>query len=293
MFAVVLWGANNTGTKFVVTSWPPLWTGGSRFVAAGLLMALLLKLFPGLGQSQPLTRALKLQIWLRGGLSLAVYITVFNFALKHTSASHVGLYLGAAPVWALLWEGRPKADRASFRRYAAALVAVSGVVVLFLPSLGGSKGSWVGELLGLAAGILWTSYGRQCRRLGKELSPVQITAHSMWQAGVLLLPLSLFELYARGLVWRWEVGAVHLYCITLGSIVTFAIWTNALRHWKTSQVLVFNNLIPLSTMAWAAVALGERITPNFWAAMVLVLGGVLLGQSAWLDGWPSRKAFQP
>ena len=43
----------------------------------------------------------------RDGLALAIYIAVFNWALHFTAASHVALYLGTAPVWALIWEERP------------------------------------------------------------------------------------------------------------------------------------------------------------------------------------------
>ncbi len=33
--AVFLWGANNTGVKFLVRFWPPIAIGSSRFLAAG------------------------------------------------------------------------------------------------------------------------------------------------------------------------------------------------------------------------------------------------------------------
>ena len=85
---------------------------------------------------------------------------------------------------------------------------------------------------------------------------------------------------APGLAFRLDLVAVQAYCILGGSVVTFWIWNHALRRWPTSQVLLFNNLIPLSTMTWAWACLGEAITPTFWVAMVLVMGGVLLGQAA-------------
>ncbi|HTI97815.1 MAG TPA: DMT family transporter, partial [Dongiaceae bacterium] len=75
--------------------------------------------------------------------------------------------------------------------------------------------------------------------------------------------------------------AVQLYCITAGGVVAFALWNNALRHWPTSQVLLFNNLIPLSTMSWAHFCLGEAVTPTFWTAMILIVLGVALGQTDW------------
>src|ERR1041385_1622154 len=38
LFAIALWGGNNTGTKLLVASWPPTLTGGTRFLCAGLLL---------------------------------------------------------------------------------------------------------------------------------------------------------------------------------------------------------------------------------------------------------------
>jgi drug/metabolite transporter (DMT)-like permease len=74
---------------------------------------------------------------------------------------------------------------------------------------------------------------------------------------------------------------VQVYCIIAGGVVAFALWTNALRHWKTSEVYLFNNLIPLSTMTWAHFCLGETVTPTFWLAMALIISGVLIGQANW------------
>lgn len=281
LFAIVLWGGNNAGTKVIVGQWPPIWTGGSRFFCAGLLMLALLRWTRWLGVRTPLTRQLNVQLWVRGALSLAAYIVVFNSALRHTSASHVALYLGAAPIWALLWEGVPARSWHTVQRFAAAALALTGVVVLFAPALRPGTGDWFGEALGLAASILWTNYGRQCRFLGAYLSGAELSAHTMWRAGILLLPLASVELFRGGLTWHGNIVALQLYCVLAGGVAAFAIWNNALRRWPTSKVLLFNNLIPLSTTTWAHFCLGEPVTPTFWLAMALVIGGVVLGQTDW------------
>lgn len=279
--AVFLWGANNTGTKFIVSTWPPLWTGGTRFLSAGLLLLAVLRHTSLFGTKHPLTAAMKVQLWWRGGLSLAVYLAAFNWALRCTSASHVALYLGASPVWALLWEQRPTKSWASAQRYAAALLALSGVVILFWPALKLSQSHWLGEGLGLAASILWTNFGLQARALGATLSGPEVTAHTMWRAGAILLPFGLVEVWRTGLVWRVDLFLIHLYCIVAGSVVAFGIWNNALRRWPSSRVMLFNNLIPLSTMVWAHFCLGEPVTATFWLAMMLIVAGVVLGQTNW------------
>ena len=70
-------------------------------------------------------------------------------------------------------------------------------------------------------------------------------------------------------------------------MASFAIWNHALRRWPTSQVLLFNNLIPVSTMTWAHFCLGEPITPTFWFAMTLIVAGVVLGQTNWNRIFPA------
>ncbi|MDB6019355.1 MAG: hypothetical protein JWR19_3844 [Pedosphaera sp.] len=234
-----------------------------------------------LGTLTPLSAQLKRDLWFRGGLSLAVYIVVFNWALKFTSATHVALYLGTSPVWALLWEERPARTWRSAQRYGAAALAVTGVFVLFWPALKSGTTRWLGEALGIATSLMWTVYGRQSRALGTDLSGAELSAHTMWRAGLWLLPFALIEVAVKGLVWRTDLVLVQTYCFVAGGVIAYALWNNALRQWPTSQVFLFNNLIPLSTMLWAQACLKEPVTPTFWLAMLLIVTGVTLGQGMW------------
>ncbi len=185
LITVILWGASNAGTKYVLRSWPPIWTGATRFFFAGALMLALLKWTRLFGTPRPISRALSRELWWRGGLSLAVYVLLFNWAMWLTSASHVALYLGTAPVWALVWEERPQWNRRSAQRYGAALLALSGVVVLFWPMKSGNV-KLTGEFMGLAASVLWAAFGRQVRALSDRLPGAEISAETMWRAGALL-----------------------------------------------------------------------------------------------------------
>jgi len=282
VFAVFLWGGNNVGTKFLVANsavpWPPIWTGGTRFLCAGLLLLGLLRGSKAFGEMHPLTDELRGRLWWRGGLSLAAYIVAFNWALRFTSASHVALYLGTAPVCALLFEGHPGDKRIAMLRYGAAALALSGVFILVWPSLRESGMNLWGELLGICCPLLWTFYGRQSRGFTQTLSGLEVTAHTMWRAGALLLAIGCVEVFMHGFhPTPWQLG-VQAYCIVLGGAVAFGIWNVALRYWPTSKVYLFNNLIPLSTTAWAHFTLGEAVTPTFWLAMALIVGGVVLGQ---------------
>jgi drug/metabolite transporter (DMT)-like permease len=291
LLTVILWGGNNAGTKWLVATWPPIWTGATRFLVAGFFLLAILRFTNRLGEFKPLARESYRQLWLRGGLSLAAYIVAFAWALKLTAASHVALYLGASPVWALLWEERPKRNWASARRYGAALLAVAGVLVLFWPELKTANTSLAGEFCGLTSSLLWANYNHQSRFLSATIPGLEIAANAMWMSGVWLLPFGLVEIAAQGV----KIDAPHLsvqaLCILFGGVVPYALWNSALRHWRTSRVMLFNNFIPLTTTAWAHFTLGEAITSTFCAAMALIVAGVLLGQADWSKILKQPEAF--
>jgi drug/metabolite transporter (DMT)-like permease len=282
LLVVLLWGGNNTGTKWLlVHDWSPIWTGGSRFLIAGLILLGVLRLTNWFGKFPPLTAQQRRQLWLRGGLTLAAYVVVFCWALKLTAAAHVALYIGASPVWSLLMEERPQKNWSSVRRYAAALLALSGVLVLFWPAMKTSGFNLAGEICGLLASFTWAVFNHQSRVLAREMSGLEVAANSMWMSGVLLLPLSLAEIFPRGIVLDAPHLGVQTLNIFFGSVVAYALWNSALRHWQTSRVMLFNNLIPISTATWAHFFLGEPLTPTFFTAMILIIAGVLLGQMDW------------
>ena len=293
LLAIFLWGANNAATKYIVKFWQPGWIGCSRLLCGGIVMMGILKWTRWMGTLSPLTPAMNRNLWLGGALGLAVYIEVFNWALYFTSPSHVALYLGMSPVWTLLWDEPPSFSWSSAQRYAAAGLALTGVVVLFWPALHTGSSRWVGELFGFSASILWANFGRQCRALGAKLSGAEISAHTMWRAGVWLIPIALYEIARHGLLLRADLIALQTYCFIGGGILAYAFWNNALRHWPTSRVFLFNNLIPLSTMAWAWVCLGEPVTRTFWLATVCVMVGVIMGQARWpkiiTANWPPEE----
>lgn len=279
LFVIVIWGINNAGTKYMVNYWPPIFVGGARCLGAAAALFALLRWTNWLGKPRKLSRELNRKLWWNCGGSMAVYVLTFNWAIRAIPASHVALYMGASPVWALLWEGWPKRDWKSAQRYGATALAFSGVVVLLWPGLMGHTGHLWGEMLGLASGMLWANYGRQCRAVGTDLSGAEITAHSFWRGGVLVAPFMVLDMVATPIHLRNDLVALLVYSILISGVMGFVLWNNALKQWKTSEVYLFGNLIPLSTMICAHFMVHEAITRTFWLAMILIAAGVTLGQT--------------
>lgn len=291
LLAVIFWGGNNAGTKWLVGTWPPVFTGMNRFLFGGLALLAVLRFTKLLGEFQPLTPLQRRQLWWRGGLSLAAYTVAFTWALRLTAASHVALYIGASPVWALLAEQRPQKNWSSVRRYGAALLALAGVFVLFWPALKNASFNLAGEGCGVLSSLLWANYNHQSRILAQTIHGVEIAANSMWMSGVWLLPVAVMETAAHGVVLDAPHLAIQSLCVLFGGVAPYALWNSAFHHWQTSRVMLFNNFIPLTTALWSYYTLGEPLTPTFFVAMALVILGVVLGQMDWSKIFKLPESF--
>jgi drug/metabolite transporter (DMT)-like permease len=122
--------------------------------------------------------------------------------------------------------------------------------------------------------------------LSRRVAGVAVAAYAMGMAGVWLLPLALWEVARHGVVLDAGHVSVQALAIVFGGVLPYALWNSALHHWPTSRVMLFNNLIPVSTTVWAFFVLGEPISGTFWVALVMIITGVLVGQADW------RKVFQ-
>ncbi|MDX1951668.1 MAG: DMT family transporter [Verrucomicrobiota bacterium] len=279
--AIILWGSNNAATKYLVQGWPPVLVGATRFFIAGVIIIGILRWSSLLQSSGPLPVMVRKKLWGAPSIVLAVYLIFFNLAMEFTSASHVALHLGASPVWALLWERRPEWSAKSLQSYGAALLALSGVVILFWPVLHQGGTGWIGEVLAFGSSIFWTAYGRQCRALTTVLTSAEVAACTFWRGGLMVTPIAIGELLYRGIDPDPKYLIVQSYCIIASGVIAFLLWNRGLKYWPTSKVYLFNNLIPLSTTLFAYLFLKEPISPTFGIAMCLILAGVGLGQLGW------------
>ena len=280
--ATVLWGGNNVAVKYQVMHWPPVITASTRFLLAGAALLLVMRFTDVLGKPTVLTDELRRGLWTRGAVSLAVYIVVFVWAVKMSSPSTVALFMGTSPVWALLLEEKPHWD--SLHKYVAALLALVGVVVLFLPALSAvsiGRGALFGNLLALLASVLWTVYSRQCRRFTHAMSGLELTGQTFWRAGIFLLPIAVVEWVTQPVRWDVTAAWLQVYAVLLSGLLAFGLWNDALRVWPTSRAFLFGNLIPITTMAFSYLFMGEKITVHFWIALGLILSAVLIGQLDW------------
>ena len=272
-----LWGANFSITKIGLLEIPPLGFTALRFLAASVLLWLVVRLKEG-----PLTvppGSLGKLIWL-GVVGNTVYQLGFILGLDHTSATHSALILSTVPTVVAIMAGLLRLEPVSARvGWGIAVATVGVVLVVALRGTGLAAGSLSGDLLTGGAVLCWSAYTLGLRTLPAGISPLRITAITMLTGTPGLVLAGLPDLFHL----RW--GAVGpaawgaLAYAAIGSLViAYVLWNSSVRVVGSSRTAVYMCLTPIIAVAIAWVLLGEVPAPIQGVGAVLVIAGVWMSR---------------
>jgi drug/metabolite transporter (DMT)-like permease len=265
---VVLWSLNLTVTRYILThGFSPLSYATVRYGAAALIFV---------GIALVAERSLRLRRRDLGLVALAVLCLWLNqlsfvYALERTSASTIGLILGATPIFAALVGIALGLERLSRRFWIAAAISFAGVGLVAAGSPAGFSGDLRGNLLGIATAATWAGYSVAIAPLMERYTASQISAVVL-SLGWVLIALAGFPQTAEqdyGLGWKvWLLLAFA----TLGPLVlTNVLWVRSLHRIGASRATLVANLQPFVAALFALVLLSERMT------LLQVTGGILIG----------------
>ena len=272
--AIFLWSGNNIASKIVISEWPVMASTCVRFGIGSFILLGVLGRFSSQRHPQPIDAKLRRELWLGPGLSFTVYLMSFIWALNYTTASHVALYFAASPAFAMLWDRLSGQAIPWTRTLLAASLTFTGVLWLFLPSLSGTESTVLGDSLAFLGSLLWVHYSHQSRQFQGRLPAAQLNGEIFWRTTLLTSPFFLYDIATQTIEWSTPVVIAFVYTAIGPSILAFLAWSYALRHWPTSKVMLFVNLIPLMTALWAYAILGETVGRDFWIAVSFVAAGV-------------------
>lgn len=289
----MIWGMQQVVLKAAADDVAPVMMLALRSGIAALLVALLM-------------------LWRRDGLSLragnwrpglvvgalfALEFVLVGEGLRHTSASHMVIFLYTAPIFAALglhW--RLPAERLRPLQWLGIGVAFAGIVVSFA---GGSSDlqtrdtgrQLYGDTLGLLAAMAWgaTTVVVRCSRLSD--APVTQTLFYQLLGGfVLLLLVCIVTSQMRFNPTPIAVGGLMFQAL-LVSFASFLAWFWLLRNYLASRLGVLSFMTPMFGIVFGVVLLGEPLALNFIIGALLVLGGIVMVSGyEWLSQWLKRRA---
>lgn len=200
------------------------------------------------------------------------------WSLQYLTASLARLILFTYPTLVLLLSALFLSRRVSRAEAGAVLLSYVGVALAFSQSveLEESAFFWRGALLSFGSALAFAVYligsGEYLPRLGTL------------RYNSLTMSIACFAILAHhGLQYRWALfgfpAPVYGYCLGMAMLATVLpsfMVAEGIRRLQAGPAAIVSSVGPISTIALAAVFLGEVFGPWQWAGAALVVGGVLL-----------------
>ena len=265
---IVLWALNVSVTKYILERGvAPLAYATVRYGLAGLI-------FVGLALVAERTlRIARADLWrvALAGLILAVNQVCFVFALDLTSASTIGLLLGAIPVFAALFGLALGTERATGRFWVAALVSFAGVGLVAAGTAESFSGDLGGILLGLATAATWAGYS-------VILAPL-MQSYSVSRISAIVIPLAWVGIALSGIAqtrdqsWSlgWEIWALLAFATVGPLVLTNILWFRSIHRIGANRATLAANLEPFLAAMLAVILLSEPF------GILQIAGGILIG----------------
>ena len=208
------------------------------------------------------------------------YFFLQNTALTYTYAANVSIIVALSPILTVILAQlfSRNGERLGKWVYIGAVIAIAGVVLVVLNGTLSFHLSPVGDLLALAAALMWAIYSILIKKYTEQYDNFIVTRRVFFWAFLTAVPLmlltdgmpSMAALFSAPKVWiSWIFLAVF------GNAVCFAIWNIA---FKRLGVVVTNNYLyasPFVTVVVAWLLLKEPISVMSVIGAVLITIGVI------------------
>lgn len=219
---------------------------------------------------------------LAGALFAGEFACIY-VGLQYTPASRLTVFLYCSPFWvALLLPRFVSGERLFGAQWAGMACAFVGVALALGDGLVGAAHAaqplgWLGDVLGLLAGLLWALTTVVIR--STPLGGVAPERQLLYQVVVSTATLPLLSL-ALGERWSLDLSAFAasslLVQALLGAFISYLAWMWLLAHYPATKISVFVFLTPVFALLFGAWWLGEPVTPALVAALTLVAAGIAL-----------------
>jgi drug/metabolite transporter (DMT)-like permease len=277
VFCCFLWGLNQVAAKVAIAEVPPLWQAAIRSLGGGLLVFVWARLrrialFERDGSGPG---------GLLAGLLFAAEFGCIFLGLQFTTASRMAVFIYISPFVVAL--GMPfiaRSERLGAVQMAGLVTAFAGVAWAFSegfsqPAAGPKQ--WLGDALGVAAGVLWGATTLAIR--GSRLTSSAAEKTLLYQLAVSGVALAAAAL-ATGTPWAPTLApltwASLFFQVVIVTFASYLLWFWLIRHYPATRLASFTLLTPVFGLMLGGLLLGEPITLRLVIAALAVGLGIVV-----------------
>ena len=274
IFTILVWGSCFVLTKQMLTAYTPTQIIPLRM---GLAYLALLAIRPKFLKLPWKDELLFILIGITGG---SFYFFLQNTALSYTYAANVSIIVALSPILTVILAQlfSRQGEKLGKYIYIGAVIAIVGVVLVVLNGSLTFHLSPTGDLLALAAALMWAVYSILIKKYTEQYDNFIVTRRVMLWAFLTSLPLVLLTDGLPSLTPLFTQPSILLSWLFLGvfgNAVCFAIWNIAFQR---LGVVVTNNYLyasPFVTVLVGWLLLDEPISLMSLLGAVLITVGVI------------------
>ena len=283
----LLWGLNWPAVKFMLTEMPPLTIRGIAFPLATVLL-LIYALWRGENLRPPLGEVPMIAI--TGLLTIFGFNVLTTLGQMLTETSTAAIIAYTMPALTAFLSAIFLSELMDVRKIAALTIGTCAMIVLATEDLSGLLADPRGPLIMLASALSWAA-GTVCLKAGRwSLSNTALTVWFLGLSAIAVWPLILiFEPPAEQNWPSMPVIAVLLYHALGPMVLCYALWTSLVGRLPASVAAIATLMAPVVGVSSAMILLGDPPTWHKAAALVMVLGSIILTFARPQRGTPARK----
>jgi drug/metabolite transporter (DMT)-like permease len=268
---VLIGGSNFVAVKFSNAELAPLYGAALRFTAAALLFWLLMW---ALSQPLPRGRAL-VGSAIYGLLAFGATYGLLYVALLEVSVGMAAVIMATMPLFTLVLAVVHGQERLTPAGVVGGLLAIAGIAVLSLRSLGGDLP--LGYVIAAVGAAVAGAESAVVVKGFPRAHPVTTNAVGM-TAGALLLWIASA---VASEPWTVPSGAstwtALAWLVIAGSVGLFYLFVFVIGRWTASATAYALTLMPVVAVVFGAILASEPITPEVVAGAALVVLAVYVG----------------
>ncbi len=267
---VLAWSSTFAAIKIGLQDAPPLLFAGVRSLVGGGAMALL----AGWRTGGPRVR---------GNTGVYALLTVLNvvgfFGLQTLAVMELPSGLAAVliylqPVLTGVLAAPLLGERLGANKLAGLLLAFAGIVVVSAGAISGHV-SGLGVGYAVASALMWSLGTIAFKRTQGRVDPWWAVALPFLAGGAVLTVAGL-AVEGAHIGWSASFVAALAYAALVGTALAWALWFALVGSGEASRASTYIFFVPVLSLVFGAVLLGERIGLSLLAGAVLVVAGVSL-----------------
>jgi len=269
IFLSAIWGSSFLFLRLTSPVFGPIFLIEMR-VLSGLAVLLPLVLF--LGKRAEFQKHWKM-IATVSLMNMAIPFCFFAFSAVYIGAGLLSIINATVPIFSACVAYVVYKERLSRSSLLGLLIGFLGVVVLmFNPDESFGSSGWLAILSALLACLLYgTAINLTVNNL-QGVSGLTITAGGLFVSSLVLLPFAFWarpEVLPVGNIW-WSVFALGIVCTGFG----FVMFYRLIDRIGAGRAIMTTYLIPVFSILWGNIFLGESVTLIMVVGCILVLLGV-------------------